>query len=116
MQLRESTIISYNHLNLPTNITITGGKTIDVTNAADGTKLRKVVKTGATINLVQVADPVSNVMSIGNASGRKLKKILSGGTTKSYIGSFEYVGTTVEAVYHSEGRARNNSGTYVYGM
>ena len=49
-----------------------------------------------------------------DASGRKLKKILSGGTTKSYIGSFEYVGTTVEAVYHSEGRARNNSGTYVY--
>ncbi|MBL0113096.1 MAG: hypothetical protein IPP42_20590 [Saprospiraceae bacterium] len=49
-----------------------------------------------------------------DASGRKLKKILSGGTTKSYIGSFEYAGTTVEAVYHSEGRARNNSGTYVY--
>ncbi|MBL0113101.1 MAG: hypothetical protein IPP42_20615 [Saprospiraceae bacterium] len=49
-----------------------------------------------------------------DASGRKLKKILSGGTTKSYIGSFEYVGTTVEAVYHSEGRARNNSGTFVY--
>ncbi|MBL0112549.1 MAG: RHS repeat-associated core domain-containing protein [Saprospiraceae bacterium] len=49
-----------------------------------------------------------------DASGKKLKKILSGGTTKSYIGSFEYVGTAVEALYHSEGRARNNSGTYVY--
>lgn len=47
------TSITYNHLNLPTNITITGSKTIDYTYSADGKKLRKVVKTGATINSVQ---------------------------------------------------------------
>ena len=49
-----------------------------------------------------------------DAQGRKLKKILSSGTTKSYIGNIEYVGSTVEAIYHAEGRARNNAGTYVY--
>ena len=47
------TSISYNHLNLPSNLTITGGKTIDYTYTADGKKLRKVVKTGVTINSVQ---------------------------------------------------------------
>ncbi|MEP7269441.1 MAG: RHS repeat-associated core domain-containing protein [Saprospiraceae bacterium] len=74
------TSITYNHLNLPTNITITGGKTIDFTYTASGTKLRKVVKTGATINLVQ-----------------------------EYINGIEYRGTaipasTIEAIYHAEGR------------
>lgn len=82
------TSISYNHLNLPTNITITGGKTIDFTYAADGTKLRKVVKTGATINLVM-----------------------------EYVNGVEYRGTaipatTLEAVYFSEGRMYNISGTW----
>ncbi len=74
------TSISYNHLNLPLNITITGGKTIDFTYSADGNKLRKVVKTGATINLVQ-----------------------------EYVNGIEYRGTaipasTIEAIYHAEGR------------
>lgn len=82
------TSISYNHLNLPTNITITGSKTIDFTYAADGTKLRKVVKTGATINLVQ-----------------------------EYVNGIEYRGTaipatTLEAVYHAEGRLYNNAGSW----
>ncbi len=49
-----------------------------------------------------------------DAAGRKLKKIPSGGATKSYIGAFEYSTSTVEAVYHSEGRARNSAGTYIY--
>ncbi len=49
-----------------------------------------------------------------DAAGRKLKKIPSGGATKSYIGAFEYSTSTVEAVYHSEGRARNNAGAFIY--
>ena len=82
------TSISYNHLNLPTNITITGSKTIDFTYSADGNKLRKVVKTGATINLVQ-----------------------------EYINGIEYRGTaipanTIEAAYHAEGRVYNSAGSW----
>ena len=49
-----------------------------------------------------------------DAAGRKLKKIPSGGATKSYIGTFEYSNSTVEAIYHSEGRARNNAGAFIY--
>ncbi len=80
------TSISYNYLNLPTNITITGGKTIDFTYDAIGIKLRKVVKTGATINLVQ-----------------------------EYLNGIEYRGsaipaTTIEGIYHTEGRLYNNAG------
>ncbi len=80
------TSISYNHLNLPNNITITGGKTIDFTYDAIGIKLRKVVKTGATINLVQ-----------------------------EYVNGIEYRGsaipaTTIEGIFHAEGRLYNNAG------
>jgi hypothetical protein len=39
---------------------------------------------------------------------------LSTGTTKSYISNIEYIGVTVESIYHPEGRARNNAGNYVY--
>ena len=82
------TSISYNHLNLPTNFTLSGSRTIDFTYAADGTKLRKVVKTGATINLVQ-----------------------------EYVNGIEYRGTaipatTIEGIYHAEGRLYNNVGTW----
>ena len=80
------TSITYNHLNLPSNITITGGKTIDYTYAADGIKLRKVVKTGVTINSVQ-----------------------------EYVFGIEYKGTaipatTIDAIYHNEGRVYNDAG------
>jgi RHS repeat-associated protein len=82
------TSISYNHLNLPSNITLSGSRTIDFTYAADGSKLRKVVKTGATINLVQ-----------------------------EYVNGIEYRGTaipatTMEGIYHAEGRLYNNAGTW----
>jgi RHS repeat-associated protein len=82
------TSISYNHLNLPTNITLSGSRTIDFTYASDGSKLRKVVKTGATINLVQ-----------------------------EYVNGIEYRGTaipatTIEGIYHAEGRLYNNAGTW----
>jgi RHS repeat-associated protein len=82
------TSITYNHLNLPSNITLSGSRTIDFTYAADGTKLRKVVKTGATINLVQ-----------------------------EYVNGIEYRGTaipatTIEGIYHAEGRLYNNAGTW----
>ncbi len=82
------TSISYNYLNLPTNITITGGKTIDFTYDAIGIKLRKVVKTGATINLVQ-----------------------------EYVNGIEYRGSaipasSIEAAYHPEGRLYNSAGSW----
>jgi RHS repeat-associated protein len=82
------TSITYNHLNLPSNITLSGSRTIDFTYTADGTKLRKVVKTGATINLVQ-----------------------------EYVNGIEYRGTaipatTIEGIYHAEGRLLNNAGTW----
>jgi RHS repeat-associated protein len=82
------TSITYNHLNLPSNITLSGSRSIDFTYAADGTKLRKVVKTGATINLVQ-----------------------------EYVNGIEYRGTvipatTIEGIYHAEGRLYNNAGNW----
>jgi RHS repeat-associated protein len=86
------TTIKYNHLN----------------------PLTKFTQGANSIEKQYIANPVSNKMSIRNAAGRKLKKILSSGNTKSYIGNVEYVGSTVEAIYHAEGRARNNAGTYVY--
>jgi hypothetical protein len=48
--------IAYNHLNLPKTFTFTGGaqsNTIDILYDAAGTKLRKTVKTGPTVNYTQ---------------------------------------------------------------
>ncbi len=72
--------ILYNHLNLPVTITMTSGRTIEFVYAADGTKLRKVVKTSGVIGLVQ-----------------------------EYVNGIEYKGTSipatsVEAINHAEGR------------
>ncbi len=86
--------ITYNHLNLPTNITVTGGKTIDFTYNATGNKLRKVVKTGATINLVQVTDPVSNEMSIG----KYINACLSARQGIEYRGT-AIPATSIESIY-----------------
>jgi len=48
--------IAYNHLNLPKLMTFTteaGSSTIEVLYDAAGTKLRKTVKTGTTVNYTQ---------------------------------------------------------------
>lgn len=75
--------ISYNHLNLPNVITYSNGNNIEIVYDANGGKLRKMVKVGATLQYEQ-----------------------------DYLGGLEYrkVGTNgkrLEAVYHDEGRYYN---------
>ncbi|MEM9921673.1 MAG: DUF6443 domain-containing protein, partial [Bacteroidota bacterium] len=49
-----------------------------------------------------------------DAAGTKLKKQTSAGTTKYYVDGIEYAGSTLEAIYHSEGRAVPDNGSYRY--
>lgn len=77
--------IAYNHLNLPKLMTFTGGaqnNTIDILYDAAGTKLRKTVKTGTTVNYYQ-----------------------------DYIGGIEYRDGVREAIYTAEGRVKYTSPT-----
>jgi RHS repeat-associated protein len=78
--------ITYNHLNLPTLITFTTGNTIEFLYDAAGTKLRKTVKVGATVQYVQ--------------------DYLPGGI------EYRQTGTgvkRVESVFHAEGRYYNTN-------
>jgi RHS repeat-associated protein len=78
--------ISYNHLNLPTLITFSTGGSIEFIYDAAGTKLRKTVKQGTTIQYVQDYLP-------GGIEYRQ------NGTGLKYL----------EAVYHPEGRYYNTN-------
>ncbi|MDX2246333.1 MAG: RHS repeat-associated core domain-containing protein [Bacteroidia bacterium] len=82
---RGITGITYNHLNLPAKITYSAQKYLEFTY---------------------------------DASGRKWKKTaVDGGTTteKYYFGPIEYNGSTLEALYHEEGRAvPDGNGGYDY--
>ena len=72
--------IAYNHLNLPKTFTFANGaqnNTIDILYDAAGTKLRKTVKTGSTVNY-----------------------------TQDYIGGIEYRDGAREAIYTAEGRVK----------
>ncbi|MEO1259045.1 MAG: RHS repeat-associated core domain-containing protein [Bacteroidota bacterium] len=42
-----------------------------------------------------------------DANGTKLKKVTSAGSTRHYINGVEYNGGTIDAIYHTEGRAKN---------
>jgi RHS repeat-associated protein len=78
--------ITYNHLNLPTVITFTTGNSIEFLYDAAGTKLRKTVKVGATVQYVQ--------------------DYLPGGI------EYRQTGTgvkRVESVFHAEGRYYNTN-------
>jgi RHS repeat-associated protein len=78
--------ITYNHLNLPTVITFTTGNTIEFLYDAAGTKLRKTVKVGATVQYIQ--------------------DYLPGGI------EYRHTGTgvkRVESVFHAEGRYYNTN-------
>jgi RHS repeat-associated protein len=78
--------ITYNHLNLPTVITFTTGNTIEFLYDAAGTKLRKTVKVGATVQYIQ--------------------DYLPGGI------EYRQTGTGVkriESVFHAEGRYYNTN-------
>ena len=78
--------ITYNHLNLPTVITFTTGNTIEFLYDAAGTKLRKTVKVGATVQYIQ--------------------DYLPGGI------EYRQTGTgvkRVESVFHAEGRYYNTN-------
>ncbi|MET3878875.1 hypothetical protein [Chitinophaga sp. OAE865] len=74
------TAITYNHLNLPESITITGKGVIKYQYDASGSKLRKIV----TDNTVAPA------------------KV----TTTDYIGAFVYQNDSLQFLGHEEGRAR----------
>ncbi len=78
--------IAYNHLNLPRLFTWTGGSfngnSVEILYNAAGTKLRKTVKTGATVNY-----------------------------TQDYIGGIEYRDNVREAIYTAEGRVFYTSPT-----
>ncbi|WP_373550644.1 RHS repeat domain-containing protein [Haliscomenobacter sp.] len=83
---KNSSSITYNHLNLPKLITFSTGNTIEFLYDAAGNKLRKTTKTGATVQYVQDYFP----------------------------GGIEYrqTGTgakRVESVYHAEGRYYNTN-------
>ncbi len=76
--------IVYNHLNLPTLFNFGSGKNIEITYAANGLKLKKVVKnTGGSIQY-----------------------------TQHYINGIEYKDNGIEAINYDEGRFYNSSGTY----
>ena len=49
-----------------------------------------------------------------DANGTKLKKETSAGDVKHYINGIEYDGSTIEAIYHAEGRASWQSNTWQY--
>ncbi len=76
--------ITYNHLNLPRLFTWTSGSfngnSVEILYDAAGTKLKKTVKTGATVNY-----------------------------TQEYIGGIEYRDGIREAIYHAEGRVKYTS-------
>ncbi len=78
--------VAYNHLNLPTMFTWTGGSfngnSVEIVYDAAGTKLKKIVKTGATVNY-----------------------------TQEYIGGIEYRDTVREAIHTAEGRVFYTSPT-----
>lgn len=78
--------ITYNHLNLPTVITFTTGNTIEFLYDAAGTKLRKTVKVGATVQYVQ--------------------DYLPGGIEYRQTGAGV---KRVESVFHAEGRYYNTN-------
>jgi len=73
--------VTYNHLNLPKLFTWTGGSfngnSVEILYDAAGTKLKKTVKTGATVNY-----------------------------TQDYIGGIEYRDAVREAIYTAEGRIK----------
>ncbi|GGH65855.1 hypothetical protein GCM10011379_19440 [Filimonas zeae] len=80
--------IAYNHLNLPSLITVTGKGTIAYTYDAAGNKLKKAVTDATNSNTV---------------------------TTTTYIGSFQYENNDLKQLAHEEGRIRRKpDGSYVY--
>ena len=87
------TNISYNHLNLPITITFTGSRTITFMYDAGGNKLRKTVVQSGVTQYVQ-----------------------------DYVGGIEYRtasgATTLEAIYHAEGRIAtiNSALRYEYAL
>src|SRR5690606_17332406 len=78
------TAITYNHLNLPTEITFATGK-INYTYDATGNKVKKVVTTTG-----------------GTAQ------------TTDYLFGFEYENGVLSTFPHAEGYVKNNGGNYVY--
>jgi RHS repeat-associated protein len=113
-----------------------------VTDQSDLTKGFKTIANGGTYsydsNGNMTADPNKGITSIvynhlnlptiinfigGNkiefaydAGGNKLRKTVSGTTNyiQNYVGGIEYRGTTLEAIYHSEGRVTTINGALKY--
>jgi RHS repeat-associated protein len=68
------------------------------------------------LNLPQTMTQGANVITLTyTADGEKLTKALSGGgATKSYVSGIEYSGTSLEAIYFSEGRCTPNGASAFY--
>ncbi|CAM1356395.1 DUF6443 domain-containing protein [Tenacibaculum halocynthiae] len=81
------TNITYNHLNLPTRVTI-GGQHIDYTYDASGSKLRKTVS-GITTDYAGNHIYKNGALEFFNHSEGYVKPVISSGSTA--ISSFEYV-------------------------
>jgi RHS repeat-associated protein len=85
-QNKEITGITYNYLNMPQLIQLSGNRQIEYTYDAAGNKLRIVAKENGVPN-----------------------------HQTDYVGSFNYVNGSLTFINHSEGRAvRNNTGGYNY--
>lgn len=93
--------ITYNHLNLPTVITFTTGNTIEFLYDAAGTKLRKTVKVGATVQYVQDYLPggieyrqtgtgVKRVESVFHAEGRYYNTNVDASNTLSWRKEYNF--------------------------
>ncbi len=76
--------ILYNHLNLPTKVTI-------VNTEHNG-----------------------NIEYVYDATGVKLRKTVSDGTTQSYAGNYIYKNNVLEFFNHPEGYVNNNNGAFEY--
>ncbi len=78
------TAITYNHLNLPTQVTIAN------------------------------TEHNGNIQYIYDATGVKQRKIVSDGTTQSYAGNYIYKNNVLEFFNHPEGYVNNNNGAFEY--
>ncbi len=78
------TAITYNYLNLPTQVTIAN------------------------------TEHNGNIQYVYDATGVKQRKIVSDGTTQDYAGNYIYKNNVLEFFNHPEGYVNNNNGTFEY--
>ncbi len=80
---KKITSVEYNHLNMPTKVTVTGSN-------------------AGTLDYIY------------DATGAKVRKMNSNGTTTDYAGNFVYEGGTLKQISHPEGFIEPNSSSWQY--